>query len=512
MDNLTVNTGTVGNQTVKVQNVLFQTTTTVNGGRGNNTFVVGDASDRVPSFPLLFINGGSGGQNLLSLRDMNTTNSAVYAVFADAVNRAGGGGTFAINYRNIGTLVVSGGRSGNSFNVSSLAAGTATFIAAGAGNNTINVGAGQVFDHGRLQVIGSSLGLDQLFLNDQATPTPVAYALTGSAFSRNGADTTVSYSGVGHVTLKAGGGGNTITVANMGNVAAMVNTGAGGDAVTVFGFQASPLAVNDPNGTSTLVVDDSFQSGPQSYSVTAGVLNRIDTRSIAYTGLGSVQLFTSQGADTVFLNSTAAGTDTQVTTESGGNTFRMGTSPFAGTLTLNGSGTDKLDYSAFNFVTDVYVNLQTGEATNLTAFSGIRDVTGGQGNNILVGDGHGNTLIGGNSRNLLIAGGSDFSGQGDTLIGGNDEDILIAGFTDYDTDKDSLRAIMNAWTSPDFYADRVAGLTTGATGPLLDATTVHSNGGNNNLQGNAGFDLFFANLANDRTDADPESEVVMAIS
>jgi hypothetical protein len=512
--NLTVNTGTVGNQTVKVLSTAFPTSTTVNGGRGNNTFIVGDTTDRLQTVGLLTVNGGSGQHNLLSFRDMGTTVPATYGITPTFVDRPLGG-AIATLYSNIGTLVVSGGRGGNTFIVNGLAAGTATFIDAGAGNNNnIFVGSGQLFDQGDLSVTGEppvngGPRTNRLVLDDRATPTRQPYSLTGAAFSRNGT-ATVRYGAVDSLVLNAGGGGNTVTAANLGALSATVNTGAGGDAVTVFGFQPAPLAVNDPSGTASLVVDEGFVTSPQNYTVTATTLSRTGAAPLTYSGLGSVQLFTAHGANTVALNSTAAGTDTQVTTGSAGNTFRMGAGPFNGTLTLNGGGTDKLDYSQRNG--NVYVNLQTGEATNLTAFSGIRDVTGGHGNNILVGDGHGNTLTGdGPGRNLLIAGGSDFSGRGDTLIGGNDDDILIAGFTAYDTDRASLEAILAAWTRPDSYLDRVAALTPGAGVPLLDATTVFSNGAVNTLVGNAGFDLFFANPDRDRTDADPEAEVVVQI-
>ncbi len=505
---LTVNTGTVGNQTVNVLSTARGTSLTVNGGRGNNTFIVGDAHNTLQTLGALTINGGSG-QNLLSFRDMGTTIHADYVITSTFVGRPLGGAVATV-FSQISTLVVSGGSGGNIFTVDDLAAGLAVIIGAGAGNNNlINVGAGQVFDQGDLTVNGGPHG-NILQIDDFVTPDPQSYTLTGSSFSRNGT-ATVRYNNVQTVNFDAAnGGGNTIVAANLGSVSANIRTGVGGDAVTVFGFQAAPLAINDPSGTSSLVVDESFQFTPQNYTVTATALGRNGAAPISYAGLASVQLSTTQGVDTVALNSTAAGTDTQVVTSAGGNSFRMGTGPFDGTLTLNGSGTDKLDYSAYN--TDVYVNLQTGEATNLTGFGGIRDVTGGHANNILVGDGHGNTLIGsGPGRNLLIAGGSDFSGQGDTLIGGSDDDILIAGFTDYDLNKDALLAIMAAWTGPGFYADRVAALTTGAGVPLLDASTVHSNGGSNVLMGNAGFDLFFANPDQDRTDADPEAEVVVAI-
>jgi hypothetical protein len=116
------------------------------------------------------------------------------------------------------------------------------------------------------------------------------------------------------------------------------------------------------------------------------------------------------------------------------------------------------------------------------------------------------SIDGGGGRNLLIAGASAC-----TLIGGGDQDILIAGTTDYDQDPNAIAAIMTEWTSGADYATRVADLENGNGVPLLNSTTVHSNGGGNTLNGNAGLDFFFANLAQDAFDRDPLTEELVAV-
>jgi hypothetical protein len=155
----------------------------------------------------------------------------------------------------------------------------------------------------------------------------------------------------------------------------------------------------------------------------------------------------------------------------------------------------------------VYVNLQTGTATQLAGgIANIQNVTGSQFNDILVGNG-GNVLIGGAGRNLLIAGGA-----GSTLIGGNGEDILVGGTTAYDQNATALAAILAEWTDPNLdYATRVANLIAGTGVPALNATTAHSNGGANTLTGGGGLDLFLGNLANDTTDWDPQTETFLSI-
>ena len=138
----------------------------------------------------------------------------------------------------------------------------------------------------------------------------------------------------------------------------------------------------------------------------------------------------------------------------------------------------------------VSVNLQLGEATGLFGgIANIQNVIGSSGNDVLVGNG-GNVLSGGMGRDLLIAGA--FSS---ILNGGGDEDILIAGTTDYDRDQVALNSIIAEWSRTADYTARTANLSNGSNQvPLLDASTVHSNGGLNVLSGNEGLDFFFGNF------------------
>jgi hypothetical protein len=155
-----------------------------------------------------------------------------------------------------------------------------------------------------------------------------------------------------------------------------------------------------------------------------------------------------------------------------------------------GNGVNTLDYSAYKG--DVKVNLGLGTATGLAGISGIQNVTGGQGNNLIVGNGQGDILTGGLGRNILIGGAGPA-----TLIGGPSDNILIAGHTDYDTDVTALDALFAEWTrtgaNSDF-ATRVQNLMNGV-GPngqyMLTAQTVYSAGAPNSLIGGNGHNWFF---------------------
>lgn len=189
-------------------------------------------------------------------------------------------------------------------------------------------------------------------------------------------------------------------------------------------------------------------------------------------------------------------------------------------------GNDTLNYT--QYTSDVYVWLRYNYATGTLGVSGIENVAGGEGNDILRGDAADNILYGSGGNDLLLGeegndsldGGSGrnvlIGGLGrDVLIGGGDEDILIAGYTAYDDDDTALVAILSEWTRSDLtYGERVDHLKYGGgvQDPyLLDATSVFGDAESNTLLGGGGLDLFFANLALDTVDWDPLTEVLCEV-
>src|SRR5262245_54662984 len=107
----------------------------------------------------------------------------------------------------------------------------------------------------------------------------------------------------------------------------------------------------------------------------------------------------------------------------------------------------------------------------------MNNLTGGRGNDILVGDALDNVLIGGPGRNILIGGlGSDTL---NASTGGLGEDILIGGRTAFDSNPSALKLIKAEWSRPDTltstYKTRVDHLMNGGglNGTIrLNTTTV----------------------------------------
>ena len=67
----------------------------------------------------------------------------------------------------------------------------------------------------------------------------------------------------------------------------------------------------------------------------------------------------------------------------------------------------------------------------------VQNVTGSNGNSMLVGDANPNVLVGGTGRNVLIGGGG-----ADYLTGGGQDNLLIGDATTWDADLTALRAIL----------------------------------------------------------------------
>jgi hypothetical protein len=91
---------------------------------------------------------------------------------------------------------------------------------------------------------------------------------------------------------------------------------------------------------------------------------------------------------------------------------------FDGALDGGAGGTNTLDYS--DYTSAVAVDLGAGKATGTLGISQFKNVIGGSGNDIIVGDGQTNELSGGAGNDILAGG-----GQNDILTGGAGDDIYV---------------------------------------------------------------------------------------
>ena len=527
---LNLNNGTQsGNDTVNVQ--ATSGPLTVNGPALGETANVGNAGG---------VQAIRGALTLTRERDLtvndapdNTGRAVTLGVNTGGLHTITGIAPALITYDqiNVAHVTVNGGTGGNNFTVAATAGNApapTTTINAGSDHDAINVGdvANTLNEIGGVLTV-SGRGGNVLNLFDQGSTAPHVYNLTASSLTRTPGGPTVNFPHCLanlHRGVTGGGhpGGDVINVlatdpdAPVNIVAdngAVVNVGNDKDGLDEL---QGALGVYGGDDTVVLNVNDQVAADGQVYDLVPGELDRTGAAPIRFDNLQEV-LNAGGGGNRFDVDGIADGTPVTLNTGTGtGNLVRMRRHDLMhDALVLHGQGTsDEVGYTAYT--TDVYVNLLTGQGTDLAGFSGIHNITGGQGNNVIVADGsettiNGNLSAGSAGRNLIITGG----GSG-VVYGSGNGDILIGGATAYDLDHNGeLQAIVAEWTRTDLsYADRVAHVLNGddpADPYPLNSSTVFDNGAANTITGNSNgnvVNLYFVTDNDVITDLTPGETLV----
>jgi Ca2+-binding RTX toxin-like protein len=238
------------------------------------------------------------------------------------------------------------------------------------------------------------------------------------------------------VNTLSGGNGNDTFIAFAGDGDDVLSGGAGIDAydlsATLAGATVTTISASSADiGNDSLSAIENIVGGQGNDSITmaagVNVIHGGGGNDIIAGGAGNDLLYGGDDNDTFIYNfgdgadliDGGSGTDTlQIAGNSAANTLSLlfdGTSVtglFGGTLTsidaINvdfGSGIDLLNYAGST--ADVIVDLAAGAASGLASVTGVENVTGGSGNDTLMGDGAINTLRGGNGNDTYFAENSD---------------------------------------------------------------------------------------------------------
>ena len=300
-----------------------------------------------------------------------------------------------------------------------------------------------------------------------------------------------------------GGDGNDILdpgkVTKASDLSDLVDGGAGVDtisfsAVPVPGFNGLPggVSVNLTTGRA-----DEIYAGLNATLIKAtlvSVENAIgssghdqltgDTGANVLTGLaGSDGLYGGAGNDQLF-----------------GGDGDDGLSGDAGADILNGgAGIDRADYRLST--TDISVNLSSGTASDGDTLTGIENVTGGSGNDLLVGNTGVNVLSGGGGSDRLYGGAGIDTLNGDDgndlLGGGAGADFIYGGAgtdrADYNGAAAGVTVNLTTGTASD--GDKLSGVEDLSGSAFNDV--LYGSAGANVLYGNSGDDQLFGLLGND---------------
>jgi hypothetical protein len=435
----------------------------------------------------------------LDYLDQGTTpgQTLSYTVSANQLSRTGtatvtytGVATVNINAANaasagFNTIYIETTASGTSYSVYGGSSGVTEFAVSN--NSSLDGIQGTLKLHGQPAPPANDFALVSDFLN----PVVHTYTLSTGEFQRDGMSP-IFYDGLTVWEVFTGQRADAVNVLSVGTGVSTVVAAPSADTVTVGtptggghhtlqnildSLLVSPTSSQQP----TILIDDSGNPSTAARTVTFDNKNPYGYR---IHNLAPGDLYVRPGT----------GSPITIKGDGGNETFAFQDLPPNMQMALDGGGgTNTLDYS--QYVGDVTVDLPLGIATGLTGgISNIQNVTGSQGNDLLVGDANANVLTGGTGRNVVIGG----TGP-DTLdaSGASSDNILIGGTTDFDTNLAALDAIFAEWTRTDLgFKDRFSDLTSGSNGEgktplnqvsgqliLLTPKTVHADSSPDTLIG-----------------------------
>jgi hypothetical protein len=219
--------------------------TTINGGAGDDDFIVGSGGMLVPlnGFPLT-LNGQSGIDDLFVDDTLGTATDS-FTIAAGSILR---NGAALLTHGTLERVRVDLGSGSNTVHVNATAANVPVTLFAGAGDDAVHVGAGNLESIAARVTVGGEDGADSLFIDDNSVSADREYVVSDRDVSAPALLTTmISYIGFEDLMLSATAGANAIAVeetapatplrivSDAGNDTVTVNTDATGLAEVIFG-------------------------------------------------------------------------------------------------------------------------------------------------------------------------------------------------------------------------------------------------------------------------------------
>ncbi|MFT3786379.1 MAG: hypothetical protein QM770_09450 [Tepidisphaeraceae bacterium] len=449
----------------------LETSTTVNAAGGDDTLNIGDgvADLELLDSPLNF-NAGSGTDSIVVNDSNNAVVNDAYTIAPGAIALTG---TATTTYASAESVTINAGSAANVIGINATAAATPVTINAGGGNDTINVGSGDL-DANLLAAVSvnGGFGTDSLNLNDTLDDVGGdVYDYYGLRLEKNG--TVVRWAGFGNETVEQ-------TRVNGSPIASTYNLRATLATVTLASFVGGV-------GNDTFIV--------------------IPTGDLSLNLLGPISLDGGQaGTDAVIVNDTSA---TAAGTYTFGSNNVLTKTGLAGTVTTNASNeTLLLDLPAGNIVQTVNVNALSGLDLTVNTGDG-NDTIGFGGNNWASTIDAGDVTInaGAGTDSLTVNDASDSLDNGQTYTLG------AATLTKSDTGGDDLtfNGLEKLVANTSGFADAINVMSV----PATLAVTVNSGNGDDSLDASTTNDLddtivgplvWNAAAGSDRLDLDDSSD------
>ena len=327
---LVVNGGD-GNNTFVVDAAPATTTVTLNGRAGKDTFATAGGAGGNLNFigAAITFNGGDG-LDTATIYDAGAITARDYLIDNGAIAITTPGSTFGSIAFGSGVedVVIHGGEGWqNAWHVAATPADTIVTIHAGAGDDNFILGADPgTLDHiaGAL-VINAGGGYDAITLADGADPSEQAFYHVGPTYLARDNFTLLTYGGAEQLWLHGGAGESHIRVAGT-NLATstLVLGGHGDDEIRIEGAGwnlddvPGVLTVDGGAGDDDLIVADSNSNLPSGWTITPDMITRdrhawdVDT-VLVYDGFEFLDIYGGRDADQFDVNGTAPGTPVRIT-------------------------------------------------------------------------------------------------------------------------------------------------------------------------------------------------------
>ena len=256
----------------------------VNAGGGDDTIHIGGGNIGL-IYGDVVVNGGAG-TDLIHLRDENAPAGRAYTV---------GGGAFDVNsflfgsvtYTSMADVVLHAGGFDDSVALTGTAAGTNLAVFANGGDDTINVGAGNLDVYGGNVAVHGGPGADAVTVNDKNDFGNDAYTVTATTVSKPGF--LLTYQDVSTLTLLANGGSNVIDVHDtLPTTAVTIDGGTGSDSLRLapltrnLSFVAGPVTFRGGAGFDRVQLHDEWNGVGRQYTLSPGSIGRAGFGGLSY--------------------------------------------------------------------------------------------------------------------------------------------------------------------------------------------------------------------------------------
>jgi hypothetical protein len=216
---------------------------TVNGGEGNDTFVVGNGDFDTNLGGVLTVNGDAGTDSIIINDAVDGPGNDAWSISSSSFTK----GPDSMNYATVESITLNGSASSEAHNIESTTPSTPITIDAGAGTDKFNIStiAGTLFNIGGSVLLNGGDGNDVLEISDANFAGPANFAISPTVVTLPFNGATATYSTIESLIITSGSGANVFNVnGTAGGVPVVISAGDGSDTLNVNGLTSSFLTFN----------------------------------------------------------------------------------------------------------------------------------------------------------------------------------------------------------------------------------------------------------------------------